>query len=199
MVAIYIDNTLAKAKREIQYTFDFIFHTLGYEYKYISQIEQLLDNDILVYYGLIEPNSKEAFILAMRKIMFFIPCELKLLETGSLTKEDLEDWKKKITLDKQIPVLCSKDCEIPVNYFRDENLFYGSFKFDLVGNIFFNLINSELHFPNNLENTHSVPDSEMVFNSTPLIPFVNLVESNIAFNAAFAFFIETFFVLERIR
>ncbi|MDO9576251.1 MAG: hypothetical protein Q7J16_00020 [Candidatus Cloacimonadales bacterium] len=171
MIAVYIDSALVRVKREIQYTFDFIFHTLGYEYKYISQIEQLLDNDILVYYGLIEPNSKEAFILAMHKIMFFIPCELQLLEPGTL--EELEDWKKEIKLDKQIPVLCSRDCEIPVVYLRDENLFYGSFKFDLVGNTFFNLINYELFFSKNRERIHSIPDSELIFESTPLIPYVN--------------------------
>lgn len=173
MIAVYIDSALTKVKREIQYTFDFIFHTLGYEFKYISQIEQLLDNDILVYYGLIEPNSKEAFILAMHKIMFFLPCELQLLEPGNLEPEELESWKKVIKLDKQIPVLCSRDCEIPVVYLRDENLFYGSFKFDLVGNIFFNLINYELFFSKNLERIHSIPDSELVFESTPLIPFIN--------------------------
>ncbi|MFC1898212.1 hypothetical protein ACFLYJ_01440 [Candidatus Cloacimonadota bacterium] len=173
MIAIYIDNTLAKVKREIQYTFDFIFHTLGYEFKYISQIEQLLNNDILVYYGLIEPNSKEAFILAMRKIMFFIPCELNLLSPGSLEPEELESWKKDIKLDKQIPLLCSKDCEIPITYLRDENLFFGSFKFDLVGNVFFNLINYEMFFSKNLDNIHSILDSEMVFDNQPLIPYIN--------------------------
>jgi len=173
MIAIYIDNSLDKVKREIQYTFDFIFHTLGYEYKYISQIEQLLANDILVYYGLIEPNSKEAFILAMRKIMFFIPCELELLNPGSLDSEILENWKKEINLDKKVPVLCSKNCEVPVAYFKDENLFFGSFKFDLVGNVFFNLINYELFYSKNLENIHSIPDTELVFHNKPLIPFVN--------------------------
>jgi hypothetical protein len=173
MLAIYIDNALAKAKREIQYTFDFIFHTLGCEFKYISQLDQLLDNDILIYYGLIEPNTQEAFILAMRKIMFFIPCELKLLEPGSLEKEELQTWKRTIKLDKQIPLLCSKECEIPITYFRDENLFFGSFKFDLVGNVFFNLINYEAFFKNNLERIHAFPDSEMMFDEIPLIPFVN--------------------------
>ena len=109
MIAVYIDNALERYSHEIKYTFDFIFSTLGYEFKYINRINQLLDNDILVFYGLIEPNLKEAYILAMRKVMLYIPCDQELLIPGSLKKKELQVWHKELQLDKAIPVLSFKE------------------------------------------------------------------------------------------
>ena len=40
MIAVYIDNALERYSHEIKYTFDFIFSTLGYEFKYINRIRQ---------------------------------------------------------------------------------------------------------------------------------------------------------------
>ena len=173
MIAIFINKALEKVKREIHYTFDFIFHTLGYEFKYIARKEELLDNDILVYYGLIEPTAFEVSHLALRKIMFFIPCEIPLLEPGAMQPEDLDNWLREIKLDCPVPLLSARECDIPVGYLRGRDFFFGSFKFDLVGNVFFNLINNELFFGRNQERIHSIPDSDHVFHDYPYVPYVN--------------------------
>ena len=168
MIAVYIDNTLERYNHEIKYSFDFIFNTLGYEFKYINRIEQLLNNDILVFYGLVEPNLKEAYILAMRKVMIYIPCDQELLISGSLNKKELKIWQKELRLDKVIPVLSFNEFDSPIYYYQDDELFYASFKFDLVGNIFFNLTN----YSSANENSDQLIE-EIIINEHPMIPHIN--------------------------
>jgi len=168
MIAVYIDNTLEKFSHEIKYSFDFIFKTLGYEFKYINRLEQLLEKDILVFYGLVEPNLKEAYILAMRKALVFIPCDQELLIPGSIKKKDLSTWRKELTLHKAVPVLSFNDFEVPINYYQDDELFYGTFKFDLIGNIFFNLTNFQ-----SITIDHDKSLDQVKLEDNPLTPHLN--------------------------
>ncbi|HPR17689.1 MAG TPA: hypothetical protein PLD62_05535 [Candidatus Cloacimonadota bacterium] len=173
MIAVYIDGALEKFSYEIHYTFDFIFKTLGYEHKYISKLDQFQANDILVYYGLIEPTSKEAYILALDKIFFFIPCEIDLLQPGKLTAQELQEYSRTIRLDKIIPILSKTDFQNPIVYFINEVLYYGSFKVDLIGNTFFHLVNYQKFTPGLEKNEFQIPDEEMIFCDHALIPYVN--------------------------
>ena len=91
MIAIYVDNKLKRFDNKIKFTFDFIFNTLGYEFKYIHKLDQLQQNDILFYYGLIEPTIKEAYILAMDKILFFIPVLPELLQSNKLSPGKIKE------------------------------------------------------------------------------------------------------------
>ena len=90
MIAVYIDPKLQKFISEIKYTFSFIFKTLGYELKFISKIDQVMNNDILFYYGLIQPSFKEAYYLAKNKVLFFIPVYAELLVPGKLNKDTIK-------------------------------------------------------------------------------------------------------------
>jgi hypothetical protein len=168
MIAVYIDNTLEKFSHEIKYSFDFIFKTLGYEFKYINRLEELLDKDILVFYGLVEPNLKEAYILAMRKAIIFVPCDQELFIPGSIKKKELNTWRKELTLHKPIPVLSFNDFDAPVNYYQDDELFYGTFKFDLIGNVFFNLTN----FSSSAEE-YDKSHEQVKLDDNPLTPHLN--------------------------
>ncbi len=47
MIAIYVDSKLTKFEKKVKYTFDFIFNTLGYEFKYIQKLDQLQQNALL--------------------------------------------------------------------------------------------------------------------------------------------------------
>lgn len=173
MIAIYIDNVLEKFQNEIKFAIDFIFRTLGYQYKLISKIEEIQSNDVLIYYGLIEPSSKEAFILAMDKIFFFIPCNLDFFQPGSISRQQFAERIREIKLDRAIPILCNNEITTPVVYFIDDRLYYGSFKFDLIGNVYFNLINYQKFSPGLEENEYHIPDEERILCDYTLVPYVN--------------------------
>ncbi len=171
MVAVYIDSALQKIEKEIRYTFDFVFKTMGYEYKYIQKLDQIETNDILIYYGLIEPTTKEAYILALDKILFFIPCETDLFSPGRLNKQILQEMMREIKLDRMIPLLSKQAFQDPIVYCITENLYFGSIKFDLIGNIFFNLFNYQKFTTERQD--YRIPDEDLVFYDYTLVPYVN--------------------------
>ncbi len=175
MIAVYIDSDLRRFDEKIRYTCDFLFKTLGFEFKFISRIEQLLDNDILFFYGLIEPTTKESYILAMNKIMFFIPVETDLLEPGKLSLQDVKNYTREIKLIQKIPIISKNEIKVPLQFSKQKDLFYGVFKFDLIGNLFFSLSGYD-ELKCEVKDKHNrVPDTEISFLKFQFTPFVNVL------------------------
>ena len=172
MIAVYIDNNVEKYYEEIYYTIDFVFKTLGYEFKCITKLDQLNENDILFYYGLIEPNEKEALILAYDKIMFYIPVEIILFSTGT-DKEQLKSMLKTIDLPRPLPCFSKKKIEAPALYSHNDDLYYGKFQFDIFGNIFLNLINYHTHSSFTDDNYGKISDPNTFLLEYSLFPYIN--------------------------
>ena len=175
MIAVYIDSDLQRFNKKIRYTCNFLFKTLGYEFKFISHIEQLLDNDILFFYGLIEPSAKESYILAINKIMFFIPAETDLLEPGRLSSQDVKNYMRKIKLIQKIPIISKNEIKVPLQYSKQKNLFYGVYKFDLIGNLFFSLSGYDELKCEEKDKYDRIPDTEISFLKFHFTPYVNVL------------------------
>ena len=170
MIAVYIDSDLQRFNKKIRYTCNFLFKTLGYEFKFISHIEQLLDNDILFFYGLIEPSAKESYILAINKIMFFIPAE-----TDRLSSQDVKNYMRKIKLIQKIPIISKNEIKVPLQYSKQKNLFYGVYKFDLIGNLFFSLSGYDELKCEEKDKYDRIPDTEISFLKFHFTPYVNVL------------------------
>jgi len=175
MIAIYVDSKLKRFENKIKFTFNFIFNTLGFEFKYIHKLDQLKQNDLLFYYGLIEPSVKEAYILAMDKIIFYIPVFPDLLHTSKLTPQRMKEKTQILKLKRKIPILTANEVKFPIQYYHEEKLFYGIFKFDIVGNILFNL-----HTSTELEgikrDDHGwLADEDVPFTQLNHEPYVNML------------------------
>lgn len=174
MIAVYIDSDLQRFNKKIRYTCNFLFKTLGYEFKFISRIDQLLDNDILFFYGLLEPSAKEAYILAMNKIMFFIPVETDLLEPGKFSLQDVKNYTREIKLIQKIPIISKNEIKVPLQFSKQKDLFYGVFKFDLIGNLFFSLSSYDELKCEKKDKHNRVPDTEISFLKFQFTPYVNI-------------------------
>ena len=135
MIAIYVDSKLKRFENKIKFTFDFIFNTLGYEFKYIHKLDQLQQNDILFYYGLIEPTIEEAYILAMDRILFYIPVLSELLQPNKLTLEKIKENTEIIKLKRKVPIISDKEIKVPIHYYHKDDLFYGIYKFDIIADL----------------------------------------------------------------
>jgi hypothetical protein len=173
MIAIFIDKKLNKFSNEIKYTFDFIFRTAGFEYKYISNLEAANFRDIIFFYGLIKPTETEISVLAKDRSMFFIPAEPDLLQPGLLNRETIEKRIIEAKYLKDIPLITDKEFEVPIVYYKNEDLFFGSFSFDLIGNIFFHLVNYEFNSIGTRDKNHLLPDSASCFTDFSHKPFIN--------------------------
>jgi len=173
MIAVYIDNKVEKYYEEIYYTLDFVFKTLGYEFKCITKLDQLNENDILFYYGLIEPNIREAHILAFDKIMFYIPIEIILYSTGTDT-EQLKSMLRSINLPEPLPFFSKRAITTPVLYSNNDDLYYGKFQFDIFANIFLNLVNYHAHSSFTEDNFGKMADSNTFLHEYSLFSYINV-------------------------
>ncbi len=174
MIAVFIDNKLKRFQKEIRYTFDFIFRTAGYEYKYIRSLEEAAARDIVFFYGLIQPTETEIEELAKNRSMFFIPSEPDLLQPGLMNSETIEKRITEAKYLKDVPLISEKDFEVPIVYYKNEQLFFGSYNFDLVGNIFFHLTDYEFSSITTRNKEHLLPDKASNFTQFSHKPFVNV-------------------------
>ena len=58
MISIVIDRKVSRWTKEIKYVFGFMFQTLGYNFRFLEELEELKANDILLIYGYTEPTPK---------------------------------------------------------------------------------------------------------------------------------------------
>lgn len=161
MISVYIDKKIRKYEQKIKYAFDFIFQTLGFEYKYIKTAGEILSNDTLIYYGVIHPSVEEAYELVFRKIMFYFPFESELYDYPELSPTKLRNCI--VELENGLPVFSTS--QIIETFSKPYNgLHYCSFGYDLIGNIFFHLnngaqdvFNREEPFDNKFETYSEIP------------------------------------------
>jgi hypothetical protein len=171
LIAVYIDDKLSQSRNKINYTFDFLFSSLGFEYKFISNLDEFLENDILFFYSNIEPQEDEVQFLAYQKTMFYIPVEKQLYTLKGL--ESVSGIISEIKLKFKVPVISSSVVANPIHFFNNADFFYGKFNFDLIGNLFFYLNNINFRTDSE-ENVSSFTDK---YNSAPYLnALLNLAE-----------------------
>ncbi|MDY6915422.1 MAG: hypothetical protein SVM86_03790 [Candidatus Cloacimonadota bacterium] len=174
MIAILIDKKLDRFENQIKYSFNFIFRTLGYEYKFVNSLKQIAKTDIVFYYSENELNDKYKLQLGRERILFFIPCFSDLLIPGKLSKNKLKKFTRKINLSDTLPIICEWEFPHPIIYLKNEQIFYVKFNFDLIANIFFNLSGYETSACSKDEKGR-IPDEEFVNNEFFYFPYVNAI------------------------
>ncbi len=169
MIAVYIDKDIGRFENGIKYTFDFIFKTLGYEFKYIKTTREILSNDILIYYGVVHPSVYEAYEIIFRKMMFFIPFESELYDFKTLAATKLRN--NVVEVESEIPIFSTRIIENELKAEEYRGLHYYSFGYDLIGNIFFHLNNGAEEILHDEGNNPFEPYFEK--------PFVNYLLKNL--------------------
>ncbi|MBW6516365.1 MAG: hypothetical protein K0B81_07110 [Candidatus Cloacimonetes bacterium] len=173
MIAIMIDRKLERFDDIVRYTFCFIFDTLGMQYRFINKIGELKRDEIIFFYGLLEPTNEEKMIFTYNKIVFFIKAETDLLTTGRIDKEGLLDRLQEIKLQKVIPVLSEKEFQYPLITYKVNEIYWGQFNFDIIGNVFFHLSGYEETFSTQRDIHGNIPDTELPLIGYKNFPYVN--------------------------
>lgn len=173
MIVVHIDKALQNYEREIRYSFSFILTTLGLEFRYISKLDELQTNDILIYYSHIEPQKKNVLNLFTDRILFYIPCDVDLLQPGNLSLQKMKLLQREIILHKSVPVICKEEISSPIQYSIGSNYYYGKYLFDLVGNVFLNLVDYQKFHSNMSEKGYEIADSDRLFADYAALPFIN--------------------------
>ena len=173
MISVLIDYKLDKYNREIRYTFDFIFDTLGLSHRFISDQSSLRQQDILLLYGLIEPTIDELQTLAKEYITIFIQSEPKLYDANGYSPEQLRRVLRDVKLFTQTPIISERKFEYPAENYTDLDIHACKITFDLPGNIFYHLSNREEQCDTTRDPYNCLPESNSAFYHWKDIPYID--------------------------
>lgn len=180
MISVYIDDSLDKYIKEVKFSFEFILNHLGYTWKFLGKEEIPSTNDILLYYAPSVPNDDYLYKLTQKIPVIFIISEKELfipgVFTGDMLKEKIKEFTlshKEIDFSVKLPIITSAVYKYPLSISLAEGFGYGKFEFDIIGNIFFHLSDSE--YKNVLEKDKKgrISDDCSAFFNYHDIPFIN--------------------------
>ncbi len=173
MISVLVDYKLDKYNREIKYTFDFIFETLGLSHRFISNPSLLRERDILLLYGLIEPTIDELKTLTEQYITIFIQSDPRLYEINGYTPDQLRRALRNVKLFTQTPVISERKFEYPAENYTELDIHGCKINFDLPGNIFYQLANMEEQCDNARDHQNCLPETASAFYQYKDVPFVD--------------------------
>ncbi len=172
MISIVIDTKLSRFQREIKFTLGFICQTLGYNHRFIDDLDKLKQQDILLIYSFTEPTVDELKTLASRYITFFIPCDPDFYDPKAYSADRLRRSLREIKLLTLTPVIASRKFEYPAENYTESEINGGKINFDLVGNVFLQLSNLEERSDSDSLEKGYYPDSASAFyqyRETPIV------------------------------
>jgi hypothetical protein len=172
MIAIFIDKKLDRYENQIKYSFNFIFRSLGYEYKFVSNLKEIGKYDIVFYYSENELSDKGKLQLGNKRVLFFIPCFKELLIPGKLPKAKLRELTRKVNVGDPLPIISDWHFKNPIIYLKNEHVFYAKYHFDLLANVFFNLCGYET-MNCAKDDLGRISDSEYLHHEVFYFPYVN--------------------------
>ncbi len=159
MIGILLDQKLEKYKQSVDYTFKYIFNTLGYEYRYIESLSQLTDNDLLLCYALVYPSDSEREFISNGRSTIFCKAEEEFYKY-SFERADLS--KLRLKSIKRLTVFSNEKTKEPFVEKKVKNGYYGQINFDLIANIFFSLVSYEEHLYGKKDELGRFDDSENI-------------------------------------
>jgi hypothetical protein len=173
MIAIMIDRKLERYSEVIKYTFSFIFETLGYPFRFIDMIGELRKNELIFFYGLLEPSSEEKQQFTKNPTVFFIKAETDLLSAGKFSQEEIIAKLQEIKLFSIVPIISEKEFQYPLLTYKVNDIFWGQYNFDVIGNIFFHLSGYEdtVSHPHDIHG--NIPDNNLPLIGYKGYPYVN--------------------------
>ena len=173
MVSVLIDYKLDRYTREIKYTFDYIFDTLGLGHRFIANPSHLRQNDILLLYGLIEPTLDELQTLAKHYITIFIQSDPRLFEINGFSPDQLRRTLRDVKLFSQTPIIAERKFDFPAENYTGMDIHACKVNFDLAGNVFYHLANREELSDNTRDSSGCFPEVDSAFYQWKDIPFVD--------------------------
>ncbi len=173
MISILIDYKLDKYSREIKFAFDFIFETLGFSHRFITDNSHLRQHDILLLYGLIEPTIEELKQLTRQYITLFIPAEPRLYEPKAILPDQLRRLLREIKIFTPTPVVSEKKFDYPAENYTELDIYGCKINFDLPGNIFYHLANLEEAADPTRDHDGCFPETASAFYQWRDIPFID--------------------------
>jgi hypothetical protein len=174
MITVNIDPQLEKFDNEIRYSFDFLFQTLGYSYRFIPDTSQVGPRDILVLYRMMHPSTEELRSYAKNNITIYLPAEPFLFQKGELSPEQIRTLLQEVKLHTTTPVLSEKKMtDVPLEVYSGTDMYGGKFNFDLIGNIYFQLAGMEEEADKKRDRYGRYPDNASAFHEYRDIPFLH--------------------------
>lgn len=146
MISIYVDKQLNKYKKQIEYSLDYIFNIMGYDWKILEENDVPQKKETIIYYTSELPENETLEKLSKHFSLIIIFAEKEFYCPGSFIGDKLKESIKSFEIQKKtFPVISKKHFEYPILLRKIQGYEYVSIEFDLIGNLFFHLSEDELN------------------------------------------------------
>ncbi len=139
MIAVYIDDKLDKHFDKVKTTFDFVFKTLGYEYRFIKSISNLKKQEILLFYSDFKVDEREVESVVFDGIFIQVNLEEIFWELAGYGFKYMRSCVRKKNFFSDTPILSTKELSKTVEKFERKHCKILKVNFDFFSTIFFYL------------------------------------------------------------
>ena len=169
MIAVYIDENLKTYEKQIKYSIDLIFNTIGMQFRYVNHKSQLKDRDIAVFYTMTTLGDESLRDISTKWPVIVIPAYTTLYTKNMLRKQDVSRLLKG---SKDHPYLSNVNTDIPLVVSFNNGCCYGQLNYDLFSNVYFHLTMDEIPIKSTVGEL-SQQDVDEIFAEYYTKPFVN--------------------------
>lgn len=172
-----MDKNLQIFQKEIEYTFSFIFKSIGLNYRFVKDYRQIRKNDVLFIYSNLEPTEHDLLTLREKRNIFYVPADSDFYNTEKYSHSNISSLIRKIKLRREFAIISKRNLKDIASVCKADEVFLGKFHFDIIGNIFFALNETEFSKTdkNTLDNHLRLPDNYSHLSDYFEFPYINFM------------------------
>ena len=174
MVAVYIDPVAGKYVKQIKFSIEYLLKISGFSWRYLDEEIGPLPADIILYYSTGLPDEIYTDWMIENSRFIFVPFEKDFYVPGFYTGDVLKQNIKTFIYDVELPYIGSKRVKkTPVNLLEKNEHKYYMLDFDLIGNLFFHLVDDDRHQLKKTDNNGNLSFDQLGFYEHFELPYVN--------------------------
>ena len=174
MVAVYIDPIAGKYVKQIKFSIEYLLKICGFSWRYLDEEIGVLPNDIILYYSPKFPDEVYANWMIENTRFIFIPFVKDFYVQGFFTGDVLKQNMKTFVFEVELPYISTTRVKkTPINMLEKIGHKYYYLDFDMIGNIFFHLVDEDRHHLKKTDKNGNLSFEELGFYGYFNIPYMN--------------------------
>lgn len=174
MIAVYIDPAISKYSNLIKYSLNYLLEIGGYSWKYLEDGVEIEPNDLVIYYSVNLPENDIVDMLIRHHSVIFIPFVKNFYIPGAFSGDNLKNFIKTFKYEVDVPIISTKKgFSVPLKLSHRNNDLFACFEFDLIGNIYFQLVDDDKNHLNKKDSKGNLCLEELGFYDYFNVPFIN--------------------------
>jgi len=174
MIAVYLDPATNKYSLQVGFALEYLLNMSGFSWKYLEEKTELSPNDVILYYSPFMPDPKSVALMNQMCLFIYIPFVKEFYIPGFYSGENLRYNIRTYENAVDIPYICNKRVQgHPIKKIDQDGFKYSIYEFDVIGNIFFHLVDDDRNHLRNKDKNQNLYLNELCFDEYFGVPYIN--------------------------